>query len=584
MKILNNLSLSSGVIQKLRQSASLKNLEIVESKSGVKTIKKNGVAIHSLYDPIKEAKTIVESLKLQSGNIYLFIVLGVGLGYHVEILKNEFPNSIVLPIELDDDIALNYVSNVGRFLITNYNTNDIYTILNFVDFMQVRDVRFVILPGAYRLNAERYKSISEDIHNIVKAKFSDLLTRVNFDKLWIKNIFLNLPNLTRFGSLSENELKNDFNYLLNKPFVVLGAGYSVWLLFDVLKKYRDKFVLGAVDTALKTTLSQGIIPDIVFSLDSQLANIKDFFGVETKGLTLKGLTLISDITVSPELIRNFKGNIFLSKTSHIEVIGNVIFEMTNSAISWIEELAEYKLLGLESGGSVSTNLFHLSLLLGSNPSIMVGVDLGFPYLFSHIPGSPNHEYFTIHSDYFSTSDTKSCHSILKDYIYLEGIKDGKCITHKIMETYKLWFDSASDTSNLENVFNISDGVKLKGIKNLSTEEGRRFLESLFSSKPSITNQRIVASTNKPKVNIKSLLKGVKELKSDIDDLLSSREITFNDVSNIMDKYPFVLNLVSKSLFGYFRGQKEFEECKASVRDEFRYFSKILKFSLEGLGH
>jgi hypothetical protein len=576
MKILNNLSLSSGVIQKLRQSASLKNLEIVESKIGVKAIKKNGIAIHSLYDPIKEARTIVDSLNLQRDNIYLFIVLGVGLGYHVEILKNEFPNSIVLPIELDDDIALNYVSNVGRFLITNYNINDIYTILNFVDFMQVRDVKFVIFPGSYRLNTERYKSISEDIHSIVKAKFSDLLTRVNFDKLWIKNIFLNLPNLVGFGSLSENELKNDFSYLFNKPFVVLGAGYSAWLLFDVLKKYRDKFVLGVVDTALKTTLSQGIIPDIVFSLDSQLANIKDFFGVETKGLTL-----ISDITVSPELIRNFKGNIFLSKTSHIEVIGNVVFEMTNSAIGWIEELAEYRLLGLESGGSVSTNLFHLSLLLGANPSIMVGVDLGFPYLFSHLPGSPNHDYFTIYSDYFSTSDTKSCHSILKDYIYLEGIKDEKCITHKIMETYKLWFDSASDTSNLENVFNISDGVKLKGIKNLSTEEGRSFLESLFSSKPNINNQRIVASTNKPKLNVKNLLKGVKELKSDIDDL-SSSEITFNHINDMMDKYPFILNLVSKPLFGYFRGQKEFEECKASVRDEFKYFSRILMYSLERL--
>ncbi len=576
MKILNNLSLSGVVIQKLRQSASLKNLEIVESKIGVKAIKKNGIAIHSLYDPIKEARTIVDSLNLQRDNIYLFIVLGVGLGYHVEILKNEFPNSIVLPIELDDDIALNYVSNVGGFLITNYNINDIYTILNFVDFMQVRDVKFVIFPGSYRLNTERYKSISEDIHRIVKAKFSDLLTRVNFDKLWIKNIFLNLPNLVRFGSLSENELKNDFSYLFNKPFVVLGAGYSAWLLFDVLKKYRDKFVLGVVDTALKTTLSQGIIPDIVFSLDSQLANIKDFFGVETKGLTL-----ISDITVSPELIRSFKGNIFLSKTSHIEVIGNVVFEMTNSAISWIEELAEYKLLGLESGGSVSTNLFHLSLLLGANPSIMVGVDLGFPYLFSHLPGSPNHEYFTIHSDYFSTSDTKSCHSIFKDYIYLEGIKDEKCITHKIMETYKLWFDSASDTSNLENVFNISDGVKLKGIKNLSTEEGRSFLESLFSSKPNINNQRIVASTNKPKLNVKNLLRGVKELKSDIDDL-SSSEITFNHINDMMDKYPFILNLVSKPLFGYFRGQKEFEECKPSVRDEFKYFSRILMYSLERL--
>lgn len=578
MKILNSLSLSSSVIQKLSQSASLKNLEVVDSKSGVKTIKKNGVAIHSLYDPIKEAKTIVESLKLQGDNVYLFVVLGVGLGYHIEIIKSEFPNSIILPLELDDDIALNYLSNIGKFLITSHNVNDIYTFLNFVDFMQVRDVKFVILPGSYRLNAEKYKVVSEDIHRIVKAKFSDLLTRVNFDKLWVKNIFLNLPNLARFGSLSEKELKADFSYLLNKPFVVLGAGYSAWLLFDVLKRYRDRFVLGVVDTALKTTLSQGIVPDIVFSLDSQLANIKDFFGVETKDLTL-----IADITVSPELIRNFRGNIFFSKTSHMELIGNSIFEMTNSVISWVEELAEYKLIGLESGGSVSTNLFHFSLLLGGNPSIMVGVDLGFPYLFSHLPGSPNHEYFTVHSNYFSTSETKFCGSILKDYIYLEGIKDEKCITHKIMETYKLWFDSASDTSNLENVFNISDGVKLKGVRNVPTKEGRKLLESLFSSNPSIARSGVMTRNKaKPKLNIQNLIKGVKKLKSDVDSLLSSSEITLSDINDMIDKYPFILNLVSKSLFGYFRGQKEFEECKASVRDEFRYFSRVLGYSLIGL--
>jgi hypothetical protein len=81
--------------------------------------------------------------------------------------------------------------------------------------------------------------------------------------------------------------------------------------------------------------------------------------------------------------------------------------------------------------------------------------------------------------------------------------------------------------------------------------------------------------------VKNLLKGVKELKSDIDDL-SSSEITFNHINDMMDKYPFILNLVSKPLFGYFRGQKDFEECKPSVRDEFKYFSRILMYSLERL--
>lgn len=567
---LNNLKISSDLKKKLQQSGSLKSVEFINSKSGIPTIKKNNILIHSAYDPLKEAENLINSLNLDKNSNYLIIALGVGLGYHVKMLKTLYPNSVIIPIELDDDIALAFSNQNDDFIITNHNLNDIYTVLNFIDFMTIRDIKFIYLPSLYRISKEDYDKIANDIADIVKSKFTDLLTRVNFDKLWVKNALLNITYLFNYGSLSQKVVKHNFEDFLNKPFVVMGAGYSANFVIDEIKKYRDKVVLCVVDTALKPILNYDIKPDFVFSLDSQFANIKDFFGIETKDLTL-----LADIVVSPELVRNFKGDIFFTKSSHIEVLNGVVYEITNNVISWIEGTIGYNILGLESGGSVSTNLFHFALMMGGNPTFLVGVDLGFPYLVSHLKGSPHHEYFTIKGNTFSTSDTFSVSSILREYVLADGIKDEKCITHKIMQTYKLWFDSASDTSNLSNVYNISDGVKLKGITNLSTNEGRNLIKSILSNMPNIKRKNILIHDEIEKDRIKEVSKELWVLKSKIIDLIN--EVSQDYLNDIVSEYPFVLNVVSKSLFPFFRGQKEFDNCVEDVIKDLKWFVKIISF-------
>lgn len=570
--MLSNLRLAEEVKRKLERYGSLRNLEFLETRSGLKTIRKGGILVHSAYDPVREAENLISSLNLDEDSSYLIVLLGVGLGYHLKILKERYPRSVVLPLELDDDIALAFTRCNEDFIITNYNLKDIYTFLNFTDFTAIREVKFLQVPSLYRLNRKEYNRVAEDIGRIVKSKFADLLTRVNFDKLWVKNSLLNLPYLLRYGTITQRVLRESFEDFVGKPFVVLGAGYSGLFLLEEMRKYRDRFVLCVVDTALKSAVSFGLKPDFVFSLDSQFANLKDFFGVRTEGLRL-----LADIVVSPELIRNFKGNIFITKSSHMEVIEEIVYEITNSVVSWIEDTVGYRMLGLESGGSVSTNLFHFALLMGGNPVFLVGVDLGFPYIIPHSNGSPSHEHSILVGNTFSTSDTLAVSLVLKEYITLEGVKKEKCITHKIMETYKLWFDSASETSNLENVYNISDGVKLRGIKNLPTGEGKKLFSSILSSKPPIK-----VSTNithdPPTFSKHRIISSLREVSEKT--IVVANNITKSSLDSLIREHPFVLNVVSKSLFPFFRGQKKFEDCGQEVAKDLAWLVNILSLSIE----
>ena len=64
------------------------DLEIVPSKGGPPSLKAGGIALHSIYDPVREARDWVEHHREDIGNASEIVVLGFGLGYHVaELLR-----------------------------------------------------------------------------------------------------------------------------------------------------------------------------------------------------------------------------------------------------------------------------------------------------------------------------------------------------------------------------------------------------------------------------------------------------------------------------------------------------------------
>lgn len=62
------------------------DISILDSRSGVKTLKCSGFALHSLYDPEKEAEQWALHNRERAENIPAVIVLGFGFGYHIRAL------------------------------------------------------------------------------------------------------------------------------------------------------------------------------------------------------------------------------------------------------------------------------------------------------------------------------------------------------------------------------------------------------------------------------------------------------------------------------------------------------------------
>jgi len=64
------------------------DLVLVPSKAGPPSLKAGRVALHSIYDPVREAREWVEYHRNEIGNASGIVVLGFGLGYHVaELLR-----------------------------------------------------------------------------------------------------------------------------------------------------------------------------------------------------------------------------------------------------------------------------------------------------------------------------------------------------------------------------------------------------------------------------------------------------------------------------------------------------------------
>lgn len=81
------------------------DVQIVDAKGGLRTIKAGPVFLHSRYDPEKETKQLLDSASLDPARPVL--VVGLGLGYHVlELLARGIETSVLEPDALIAHLAL----------------------------------------------------------------------------------------------------------------------------------------------------------------------------------------------------------------------------------------------------------------------------------------------------------------------------------------------------------------------------------------------------------------------------------------------------------------------------------------------
>jgi spore maturation protein CgeB len=80
---------NSALADEVEKSLSVSELVIIETRSGMPSLRVNNISLHSLYDPLKESREWVCNYKPVINNSLSVYVFGLGLGYHVrELCEN----------------------------------------------------------------------------------------------------------------------------------------------------------------------------------------------------------------------------------------------------------------------------------------------------------------------------------------------------------------------------------------------------------------------------------------------------------------------------------------------------------------
>ena len=156
--------------------------EVKTARSGHEIPVVNGVHLHSIYNPLKEAENLAEAQleTLEKKNEVL--ILGLGFGYHVNAIVEkltEFHNDnfSVIVIEPNAQVfeecsALNLVNKKNVLVYSGFSSSELYRDIDLIHFL-LRKPAMVAHPPSFNLYHSYFKNIltfeaPQNIKNILE--------------------------------------------------------------------------------------------------------------------------------------------------------------------------------------------------------------------------------------------------------------------------------------------------------------------------------------------------------------------------------------------------------------------------------
>ena len=292
------------------------------------------------------------------------------------------------------------------------------------------------LSGGAQLYRQFYHSLTALIDNAINQFWRNRITLVKLGRLYARNIFKNLGMVPFSSALKSNSV--------SKPIVVCGSGLSLESATAFLQRNSDDCFVIAVDNALMPLLSNGIFPDAIIAVESQLAVEKSYIGsAGTK------IAMIADLTSRPHVLNMTGGDIsfFISEyeqCNYLERIKNVL------GCKVIPPL-----------GSVGLAATEIALMLRKDenvPIFICGLDFSFKPCKTHCKESPSHRTLLNECSRLSPLLRGDAAFGINSYFFTG--KDGKpCITTPSLSNYGRTF--AARYGRVPNLFDISsEGMEL----------------------------------------------------------------------------------------------------------------------------
>ncbi len=383
---------------------------VEKSKSGpptvsVQTSDGRRVYLHSRYEPQTEARQLIESIPIERRTT--FYLMGLGLGYHLELLFQQASDEAIFCI-LEPDIQMIRTALEHRDLakaIASHRLMWFWNLDKSILFRRLTPHTALISvgsetirhPPSVRLHDSFYRQMEVWLGEFASFCRTSMNTLLLNSEQTARNIARNIGWYAAAGGI--NRLSGRYR---DCPAVIVSAGPSLRKNKHLLKGLDRNAVLIAVQTTLQPLLEMGCQPHFVTSLDYHEICTRFFERLPPRIRT----ELVAEPKATPR--------IFEMMTGPVNLIGNDFAE------ALLRELNPGK-ASLTSGATVAHLAFYLAEHLGCDPIIFVGQDLGFSDGLCYTPGTSYEDVWRPELGRFCTVEMKQWEQIVRDRPILRQI-------------------------------------------------------------------------------------------------------------------------------------------------------------------
>lgn len=375
------------------------------------------------------------------------IILGLGLGFHVERLIADLKVRNVLVIEeyaefVHHTMRLHDVTAWRKILEDRGGTLSLVITDNFAfavhrvrEFMRGRS--FGMIDGCYIYR--HYQSpFIRDVVDELSSTMSSVVVSAGFFEDEILMMKQAIANLRRH----EYRLFNNHPmHEKSTPVIVAGSGPSLDHNIDFIREYAGRAILISCGTALGALLNYGIRPDFHTEIENTLG-VYELMRDLAERESLEGIRLICPFTVHPDLPTLFDADRFF------------YFRDSVSPSQYFAGSEDHVFL---AAPSVTNLALRFALICGFREIYLAGVDFG-----SRDPG----RHHSVKSIYMTEDnfieDNPEYHSAVKFPQKQFGNFGGIVHTNGIFSNCVNFMNNLMSLYPLAKVYNLSDGVEIQG--------------------------------------------------------------------------------------------------------------------------
>jgi len=352
-------------------------LDIRQSKSGVLTagykLEGKELMVHSAYDPLREAERIIKRHEEQLKPNTHVMFFGIGLGYHIEAFKEQYPEltySIFEPmpemfLAMTSAFPLNKIfsKKLGNLYVDSVNKEN----FNYLQEFQVenRRIHIIVLPSYDNIAKDKKDTFLQNVKDAVQNRRSNLHTDAAFQKIWVLNSIKNFNEVLSTPNIIRDVDKEQFK---DKPAIIVSAGPSLAEDIEHIRYIKENSLayIFSVGSAINSLLSYDIMPDAVFTYDPGLKNHLVFEKMVEQ--SIDSIPMVFGSSVGFETLEQYKG----PKVHFITTQDRTSLYFLKDQINLEQDL-------IIDSPSIAVMTFQILNKLGANPIIFAGQNLGYLY-------------------------------------------------------------------------------------------------------------------------------------------------------------------------------------------------------------